>query len=177
MIYNGRLLICISGMDDVLPKPFTKKSLLDMLEKHLVHLKSIPPAIDSGPAVPMAPQNSATQSVKEDSSPGQSPATSMNNWQSPSQLQGVSPINPTNVPQVPNQYVQQMTPTATPFAMDKNGVQFPTTQAPLSTPTVRPQHRRQASEMSSTPEGANFAKRQRLYTQPMVNQVPGGPTG
>ncbi|KAL1962956.1 hypothetical protein VTN77DRAFT_8802 [Rasamsonia byssochlamydoides] len=169
------------GMDDVLPKPFTKKSLLDMLEKHLVHLKSLPPTIDSGPTVPMATQNSASHSVKEDSSPGQSPATSMTNWQSPSQLQGVSPMNP-NVQQVPNQYIQQLTPTATAtaFAMDKNGVQFPTTQAPLNAPTVRPQHRRQASEMSSAPDGGNFAKRQRMYpqpTQPMVNQVQGGPTG
>ncbi|KAG1765848.1 HSF-type DNA-binding-domain-containing protein [Suillus placidus] len=30
-----------SGMNDILPKPFTKEGLLDMLEKHLVHLKVI----------------------------------------------------------------------------------------------------------------------------------------
>lgn len=30
-----------SGMNDVLPKPFTKEGLLDMLEKHLMHLKVI----------------------------------------------------------------------------------------------------------------------------------------
>ncbi|KAF8803163.1 hypothetical protein BYT27DRAFT_7196034 [Phlegmacium glaucopus] len=28
-----------SGMNDILPKPFTKEGLLDMLEKHLMHLK------------------------------------------------------------------------------------------------------------------------------------------
>jgi len=30
-----------SGMNDVLPKPFTRDGLLDMLEKHLMHLKVI----------------------------------------------------------------------------------------------------------------------------------------
>lgn len=49
-----------SGMNDILPKPFTKDGLLDMLEKHLMHLKviqtmskvprslGIPPLSDSG---------------------------------------------------------------------------------------------------------------------------------
>lgn len=30
-----------SGMTDVLPKPFTKEGLLEMLEKHLIHLKTV----------------------------------------------------------------------------------------------------------------------------------------
>jgi len=30
-----------SGMNDILPKPFTKEGLLEMLEKHLMHLKVI----------------------------------------------------------------------------------------------------------------------------------------
>ncbi|KAM6500042.1 CheY-like superfamily [Amanita muscaria] len=30
-----------SGMNDILPKPFTKQGLLDMLEKHLTHLRAI----------------------------------------------------------------------------------------------------------------------------------------
>jgi len=30
-----------SGMNDILPKPFTQDGLLDMLEKHLMHLKVI----------------------------------------------------------------------------------------------------------------------------------------
>ncbi|KAJ4486740.1 hypothetical protein C8J55DRAFT_23813 [Lentinula edodes] len=49
-----------SGMNDILPKPFTRQGLLDMLEKHLMHLKviqqmsrvprslGIPPLSDSG---------------------------------------------------------------------------------------------------------------------------------
>ncbi|KAH6887323.1 SKN7, two-component response regulator [Coprinopsis sp. MPI-PUGE-AT-0042] len=44
-----------SGMNDILPKPFTKQGLLDMLEKHLMHLKVIQQMqrnIPRGPGVP-----------------------------------------------------------------------------------------------------------------------------
>ncbi|KAJ9292628.1 hypothetical protein DTO271G3_8600 [Paecilomyces variotii] len=163
------------GMDDVLPKPFTRKSLLDMLEKHLVHLKTLPQSIEtSAPAaaVPMAAPASTGPSIKEDSSPGQSPAASMNNWQSPGQFQGLSPVHP-NVQQVQGQYVQAGAGPP-PYAIDQNGVQY-TAPAPLNAATARPQHRRQLSEMSSAADAANFAKRQRIYAQApqMVGQVPG----
>ncbi|KAH0548542.1 hypothetical protein GP486_007914 [Trichoglossum hirsutum] len=59
------LLTKSQGMNDVLPKPFTKEGLLNLLEKHLSHLKEKPPA--------------QTKS---------SPAGS---WHSPNQLAGVSP--------------------------------------------------------------------------------------
>lgn len=36
------------GMDDVLVKPFTRKSLLDLLEKHLMHLKNFSNARSNG---------------------------------------------------------------------------------------------------------------------------------
>jgi osomolarity two-component system response regulator SKN7 len=52
-------------MNDVLPKPFTKEGLLNLLEKHLGHLKE---------------QKPATQA--------KSPTGS---WHSPNQLAGVSP--------------------------------------------------------------------------------------
>ncbi|GAD94821.1 stress response regulator/HFS transcription factor, putative [Paecilomyces variotii No. 5] len=163
------------GMDDVLPKPFTRKSLLDMLEKHLVHLKTLPQGIESSAptaAVPMAAPASTGPSIKEDSSPGQSPAASMNNWQSPSQFQGLSPVHP-NVQQVQGQYVPASAG-PTPYAIDQNGVQY-AAAAPLNAATARPQHRRQLSEMSSAAEAANFAKRQRIYAQApqIVGQVPG----
>lgn len=157
-------------MDDVLPKPFTRKSLLDMLEKHLVHIKNIPPNIEAPPnsatAVSMA-QSSGTQSVKDDSSPSQSPAASMN-WQSPGQFQGISPIH-TNVP---NQYVAQQPATPTTYTIDQSGMQYPPTQAPINAATAR-QHRRQVSEMSSTPEMNNFSKRPRVFppTNPPVNPL------
>lgn len=146
-----------------------------MLEKHLVHLKNIPATIDGAqPAAAVAPipaQNSAAQTVKEESSPGQSPAASMNNWQSPGQFQGVSPINPT----IPNQYIQPTTPAAA-FGLEPNGVQYPAPPAQVATlnaanTAARTQqqqqhhhHRRQVSDMSSAPEPSSFPKRQRMFT-------------
>ncbi|PFH46453.1 hypothetical protein AMATHDRAFT_154935 [Amanita thiersii Skay4041] len=38
---NEILTYYSSGMNDILPKPFTKQGLLDVLEKHLMHLKAI----------------------------------------------------------------------------------------------------------------------------------------
>lgn len=160
------------GMDDVLPKPFTRKSLLDMLEKHLTHLKiGATTTIDSVSAPPLTTHNSAAQSIKEDSSPGQSPAPSMNNWQSPGQLQGMSPVHLQQV----QQYMQPMTPTGTAFAMDSNGIQYAPTA--LNQP-VRPPHRRQVSDMSSAPDASGYAKRQRMYQNPqMIPQIAGQQNG
>jgi osomolarity two-component system, response regulator SKN7 len=161
-------------MDDVLPKPFTKKSLLDMLEKHLGHLKKLPEGMEAPPSAtaPSMTQTSASQSVKDDSSPGQSPATSMNNWQSPNQYPGVSPIHAN----VQNQYLQAQTPST--YTIDQNGVQYQTPQTPISA-TRQGQHRRQVSEMSSSAEMTNFPKRQRMYApgggiqNPMQTARPG----
>ncbi|CAL5874425.1 uncharacterized protein PFLUO_LOCUS8721 [Penicillium psychrofluorescens] len=168
------------GMDDVLPKPFTRKSLLDMLEKHLVHLKTMPQGIEAAPpgaTMAMAAQTSASQSIKEDSSPGQSPAGSMNNWQSPGQFQAMQTVPP-NMPPVQGQYVSAA-PAA--YAVDQNGVQYPATQ-PVAVPAVgtpaRPPHRRQMSEMSPAADNGNMAKRQRMYTQqpqPMMAVQAGRP--
>jgi osomolarity two-component system response regulator SKN7 len=166
-------------MNDVLPKPFTRKSLLDMLERHLDHLKisprgtgleQVPP---SAAAVTMAAaaQNSATQSIKEDSSPGQSPAGSMNNWQSPGPYQNMQAVPP-NMPAVQGPYV-----TAPPaaYTVDQNGVQYPA-PPPVGVPpagaAVRPPHRRQISDMSSATENPNMPKRQRMYSQPQAQPQP-----
>ncbi|CAG8030519.1 unnamed protein product [Penicillium salamii] len=162
------------GMDDVLPKPFTRKSLLDMLERHLDHLKispQNPPGMEQVPPsatavnLATAAQNSATQSIKEDSSPGQSPAGSMNNWQSPGQFQNMQAV-PTNMPTVQGPYV---TAPPTAYTVDQNGVQYPA-PPPVGVPTagapVRPPHRRQISDMSSATENPNMPKRQRMYSQP-----------
>ncbi|KAJ5779550.1 Heat shock factor (HSF)-type DNA-binding [Penicillium paradoxum] len=162
------------GMDDVLPKPFTRKSLLDMLERHLDHLKISPqnpgmePVPSSAAAVTMAAaaQNSATQSIKEDSSPGQSPAGSMTNWQSPGQFQNMQAV-PSNMPTVQGPYVTAQ-PNA--YTVDQNGVQYPAPPPPVGVPTagapVRPPHRRQISDLSSATENPNMPKRQRMYSQP-----------
>jgi osomolarity two-component system response regulator SKN7 len=165
------------GMDDVLPKPFTRKSLLDMLEKHLVHLKTIPQGMETSQptaTVPMAAQTSATHSVKEDSSPGQSPATSMNNWQSPGQFQGL-------LQQVQPQYVPASAAPAA-YAVDQNGVQYPAPPVALTAAAAaaRPPHRRQISELSNAADNPNFAKRPRIYaqpSQPMINTAQATRTG
>lgn len=156
-------------MDDVLPKPFTRKSLLDMLEKHLVHLKTISQGMEAPPsaaAVNMATQASAPQSIKEDSSPGQSPAGSMSNWQSPGQFQGMQAVPPA-MPPVQGQYVAAA-PAPAAYAVDPNGVQYPA--PPVTVPSTggpaRPPHRRQMSDMSSATDNPNTAKRQRMYAQP-----------
>lgn len=167
-------------MDDVLPKPFTRKSLLDMLEKHLLHLKTVTPSMEVPPStVPtMGAQGSAPQSVKEDSSPAPSPAASMNNWQAPAQFQGMTAINPAvqQVQQVQTPYVPA-TPVTTAY-VDHNGIQYPANQAAMNLPAVRPQNRRQLSEMSSAPDGGAMAKRQRMYApQPPLMVSPVQATG
>lgn len=69
-----------NGMNDVLPKPFTKEGLLNMLEKHLDHLKKSSQNLD-----PITiPGN--IQSIKNDDTPT-SPAT----WNSPSGGITISP--------------------------------------------------------------------------------------
>jgi hypothetical protein len=42
----------MAGMNDVLPKPFTKDSLLGMLEKHLLHLKQMKQMQELGYSIP-----------------------------------------------------------------------------------------------------------------------------
>lgn len=166
-----------TGMDDVLPKPFTRKSLLEMLERHLLHLKTIPHGMDpqSATAVPMAAQTSAAHSVKEDSSPAPSPAGSMSNWQSPGQFNGMPATVPSNMPQVQGQYVPA-TP-APAYAMDGNGVQYSAQPVAMNpgAAAARPPNRRQASDMSGTPDSANMAKRQRMYANQPQTMVNGGP--
>ncbi|KAL3479501.1 HSF-type DNA-binding-domain-containing protein [Aspergillus californicus] len=165
------------GMDDVLPKPFTRKSLLDMLEKHLVHLKTNPQGIDGPqPTTPatMAGQSSAAQSVtvKDDSSPSQSPAAAMTAWQSPNQFQPMSTV-PVNLQ--PGQYVPA-SPAPAAYTIDQNGVQYP---APPTVPMsagpgpARPPARRHLSEISNGADNSNLAKRQRMYAapQPMVGSM------
>ncbi|KAI6043365.1 HSF-type DNA-binding-domain-containing protein [Pisolithus marmoratus] len=53
-----------SGMNDVLPKPFTKEGLLDMLEKHLRHLKVIQ-EMSRVPRMPCGPRLSTENSLTD----------------------------------------------------------------------------------------------------------------
>lgn len=85
-----KLSLTILGMNDVLPKPFTKEGLLNMLEKHLAHLKKQPPGLDMAVAPPSVIP--AKRSLKSDDSPSTSPAAT-SNWNSPGGIAGMSPAS------------------------------------------------------------------------------------
>jgi len=161
------------GMNDVLPKPFTKDGMLRALEKHLPQFKKNAQFSNSGPMqqagfVPpnsQAPlglnmsQLSATSSLKEDPSPRKSPATA-SSWQSPNQIPGTSPINPQGgyMQQQPNG-TYALTPT------HPNHPQFPAQIPGMAGSRANPQqHRRVMSDLSggAVPDD-HPEKRQRMY--------------
>ena len=154
-------------MNDVLPKPFTKEGLLHMLEKHLGHLKKMPEGMDPmmPPSASSIAHGSAGQSLKDESSPNQSPST-ISNWQSPGQFQGISPTHTAGL----NHYMQPMHQAAA-YGMDQSPLQYQPPNTPLGAPG-QTQHRRQISEVT-TDEYPNDAKRQRMYGQP--NAIPMNP--
>lgn len=147
-------------MNDVLPKPFTKEGLLQMLEKHLGHLKKIPDGMEA--IVPHAassmPQSSATQSLKDENSPTQSPST-ISNWQSPGQFSGISPTHTA----APNHFMQAVPP-QTPYGIDQSPLQYQPPHTPLGAPR-QAQHRRQISELAGSEDLSSDSKRQRMYNQ------------
>lgn len=165
------------GMNDVLPKPFTKEGMLRSLEKHLPQFKKnalYPPTTQvphpAGFATPGPGQQpplglnigqlSAAQSLKGENSPGKSPAAAPS-WHSPNQMTGASPIN------APGNYMQQqplgdnrqytMTPTH-PHA--QSGFPAPPNQG-MAAPRPGP-HRRVMSDMTGGPDD-HPEKRQRMY--------------
>ncbi|PNS21688.1 Transcription factor prr1 [Sphaceloma murrayae] len=155
------------GMNDVLPKPFTKEGLLSMLEKHLGHLKKGAPGIEMGP--PGNLPQSGKQSLKSDESPATSPAT----WNSPSgHITGISPASAdgeyTAVQQAA--YPMQPSPQAMTFGTSPQGMRQ---QLPGQQP-----HRRQISEISGGADMGPDVKRQQMYAQqgphlgqPMANAM------
>ena len=158
------------GMDDVLPKPFTRKSLLEMLEKHLMHLKKLPeatnPPPNAGVVIPSV-QPSAPQSIRGDISAAASPAaSSVGTWHSPSQYQGVSPVNP----QVPSQYGMSQQQ-----YMDANSAAYgsqPQTPVGIRPAPPHKAHRRGPSEMSGVQQDS-ASKRQRMdYPPPPQMNAP-----
>ena len=146
-------------MNDVLPKPFTKEGLLSMLEKHLGHLKKLPDGIEHTPHLggPSMAQSSAGHSLKDETSPSQSPSLS-SNWQSPGQF-GISPSGPTP----PHPYMQSMHPGS--YSTEQSPVQYHPPQNALTGPPRQMQHRRQISEIGVDDLGVNDPKRPRMYEQ------------
>ncbi|KAI9643640.1 kinase-regulated stress-responsive transcription factor skn7 [Ciborinia camelliae] len=180
------------GMNDVLPKPFTKEGMIKALEKHLGHFKKKAPTLGFSSPGPMSHpggfvtptqshpplglnmgQLTAAQSIVDDASSGKSPQTATS-WQSPIQLPGGSPV----VTSAPGSYMQpSMQPSMQPNGMrDSSYSVTPTHPHPQSgfPPPLsglgnqRPPHRRGISDISgaSTPDGNPDQKRQRMYAPP-----------
>ena len=135
-------------MNDVLPKPFTKEGLLNMLEKHLGHLKKMPDGLEM---MPTASTMHAPPSLKDETSPANSPST-VSHWNSPNQFQGISPSG-TN-PYVP--------PVGTQYAMEQGNLQYQQ-PSPISAAPRGAGHRRQVSEMTTPDDVGNDPKRTRMY--------------
>lgn len=150
-----------------------------MLEKHLVQLKMMPAPVEQAPAggVSMTSQSPATQSVKDESSPSQSPAAPMNGWQPPTQFQGMAAAAAVQ-PTVQPQYVAAAPVAATAY-VDQNGMPYSANQAALNMASARPQNRRQVSDMAGAADGNAATKRQRIYNpqqpQMMINPVQARP--
>jgi osomolarity two-component system, response regulator SKN7 len=154
-------------MNDVLPKPFTKEGLLQMLEKHLAHLKKPVTQMDGM----IAPQPLATtrQVLKEEESPAKSPATA-SNWNSPNQVPGISPVS-----NVTDEYMQQVQGHPGAYAVGQMPTGLPYNTSPQMQLQARQQaaqqvaagHRRQISDISGGDDLNNVAKRQQMYNGPM----------
>ena len=159
------------GMNDVLPKPFTKEGLLHMLEKHLVHLKKPLTQVD-GLAAPQPVQIARQLVLKDEDSPAKSPVTG-STWNSPNPMTGVSPVGSS----VTEEYAQalQGQPVQHPGAYGVNPLQAslgyntsPQMQMQARQPSSA--HRRQLSDISGGDDINNPAKRQQMFA-PQMQQI------
>lgn len=152
-----------SGMNDVLPKPFTKEGLLSMLEKHLGHLKK---GHMPGMEVPSRALGhvSSRQSLKDEDSPGKSPTTLSTNWNSPGNLSGLSPVASNMSDQ---HYMDAVRGQAATYGGMDGAMGYQHT--PLGAHQRHQQaHRRQISDITGGDETARAsAKRQQMFTAPL----------
>ncbi|KAK3674540.1 kinase-regulated stress-responsive transcription factor skn7 [Recurvomyces mirabilis] len=171
------------GMNDVLPKPFTKEGLLNMLEKHLAHLKKQPPGMDPmGAPPPPSAVVSAKRSMKSEDSPVTSPATA-SNWNSPGGLAGVSPAGSSHQ-EDPYMHAVHNSAGPSPYAVQAPivaGPMYATSPAgpmaapPRQQPGGQPQpHRRAISDISGgVGEQGGDVKRQQMFAPgPTPQMIP-----
>lgn len=160
-------------MNDVLPKPFTKEGLLQMLEKHLGQLKKNSTALDhmGAPPQPTLAQVAAKNSMKSEESPATSPAT-VNNWHSPGNTLGVSPANSSVTADEYMMTAQQGPPGPYQLQAPQLGPQMAyggMARAPAGPPGGPAPHRRQISDISGGPgDLGGDMKRQQMYGPPGV---------
>ncbi|KAK5116905.1 hypothetical protein LTR62_006626 [Meristemomyces frigidus] len=165
------------GMNDVLPKPFTKEGLLNMLEKHLLHLKKQPPGMEhmSAPPQPNA-LTSAKRSLKSEDSPATSPTTA-SNWNSPGNLTGLSPTTSSHQDDTfmqtgPGPYAVQ-TPMGAPH------LSYAAPSGPMGAPPrqqqAAPSHRRALSDISGGAGdlGGDLKRQQMFAPGPAPMAAPG----
>ncbi|TVY71430.1 Transcription factor SKN7 [Lachnellula suecica] len=171
------------GMNDVLPKPFTKEGMLKSLQKHLAQFMKGAPQFPNAPPMPhpsgfpvqnpshpalglnMA-QLTAGPQLKEDPGSGKSPATATS-WHSPNQIPGQSPVGPPPPGFMPPHMRENPYNMAPPHPHPQAGYPAPPNQ-PLGPPRPAPQqHRRVMSDMTGgPPEEHPDAKRQRMFPPP-----------
>ena len=160
------------GMHDVLPKPFTRKSLLEMLEKHLMHLKKLPSGMDPPHSAVSHPSTvqSTNHSVRDDLSAANSPSVSTGTWNSPSQYSNISPIGP-NV----NHFGVMTTSGG---YVDTNSIASYGPTTPVGARPIMPahQHRRAASDMTGGATDGGSGKKQRIYPPPAMSTSMSGRT-
>lgn len=167
-------------MNDVLPKPFTKDGMLRALEKHLPQLKKAT-AFPSSTQLPHPGgfviansshqplglnlgQLSAAQSLKDETSPGKSPATA-SSWHSPSRMPSQSPLG---TGPGPGSFMQHSLQENRPYVMNQTHPHPQTGYPGLPNPAMGtsrpPTHRRVLSDMSGGPGSDEHPdKRQRMY--------------
>ena len=147
------------GMNDVLPKPFTKDGLLNMLEKHLAHLKKQPAGLDPMGAPPPPQISSAKRTFKSEDSPITSP-TAASNWNSPGNLAGISPSSTDDPYMGNNGYGAQ------------HGGLYPHSQGGQSLGGGISQHRRAISDISGGAPEMSDPKRQMYGAPPHMAPLP-----
>lgn len=163
-------------MDDVLPKPFTKEGLIQILNKHLGHLKK--PITPMEAMVPSASQSiqSANQQIStkthiKEESPSKSPVVN-NNWTSPKQIPGVSPIGTASTG---DEFIVHQN--AGSYNMDTAVMGAVHYQSPSSIQGIghrhHAPHRRQFSDVAGSDETGHVVKRQQMYLTPAQQQTMG----
>ncbi|KAH8819542.1 BRRG2, response regulator [Xylogone sp. PMI_703] len=174
------------GMNDVLPKPFTKEGMLRALERHLPQFKKQTPfpsnaqVTHAGGFTPAhqplnmnLAQLSTSQTLKDPNSPGKSPATA-SSWQSPIQLPNASPGGN------PQGNFMQMMRDPGPYAMTPTHAQatFPAHQTPNQAMMAQARQQTQRRTLENMTDGSppddRHDKRQKLYAAgpSQVPQVP-----
>ena len=160
-------------MDDVLPKPFTKEGLIQVLNKHLGHLKKPTTPMEAmGPPTsqsiqPTSQQISTKTPIKEES-PSKSPVVN-SNWTSPKQIPGISPVGTASTG---DEFIVQQDAANYNMGTAVMGAVPYQNPSPIQGVGQRHHapHRRQFSDVAGSDETGHAVKRQQMYLTPVQQQ-------